>query len=213
MKITVFDTETTGVIPKDFNSLDECPYMLQLGSITYDTSTHMITKTINEIVKIPDHVKIPENVSDINSITHERVNKEGIDVVDVLKSFNEQLQNSNMVVAHNIDFDINIVNYECMRNNIAFEGLKLNKGNSYCTMSKGTVLCKIQKENTKGKYYKWPTLEELHHYLFGKKLKDLHDAYNDLIICLRCYMYMNYMIDITEKNDTLKDQIEKLLVQ
>ena len=213
MKITVFDTETTGIIPKDFNSLDECPYMLQLGSITYDTSTHMITKTINEIVKIPDHVKIPENVSDINSITHERVNNEGIEVKPLLESFNEQLQNSNMVVAHNIDFDVNIVNYECMRNNIEFEGLKLNKENSYCTMSKGTALCKIQKENTKGKYYKWPTLEELHHYLFGKKLKDLHDAYNDLIICLRCYMYMNYMIDITKKNDTLKDQIEKLLVQ
>tara|TARA_X000000950_G_C13582389_1_gene523952 strand:- start:42 stop:680 length:639 start_codon:yes stop_codon:yes gene_type:complete len=211
MKITVFDTETTGVIPKDFNSLDECPYMLQLGSITYDTCTNMITTTINEIIKIPDHVKIPENVSEINSITHERVNNEGVNVVDLLKSFNEQIQNSNMVVAHNIDFDINIVNYECMRNNVEFEGLKLNKENSYCTMSKGTALCKIQKENTKGKYYKWPTLEELHYYLFGKKLKDLHDAYNDLIICLRCYMYMNYMIDITEKNDTLKEQIGKLL--
>lgn len=212
MKITVFDTETTGIIPRDFNKLEECPYMLQLGSITYDTCTHSITKTINEIITIPDHVEIPENVSEINSITKERVINEGVEVTAVLESFNEQIKNSNVVVAHNIDFDINIVNYECMRNDIDFEGLKLNKENTYCTMSKGTSLCKIKKENTKGNYYKWPTLEELHYYLFGKKLTNLHDAYNDLIICLRCYLYMNYKIDIVEKNETLKEQINKLLV-
>lgn len=211
MKITVFDTETTGVIPRKYNDLNECPYMLQLASITYDTDTHSIIDSINNIIKIQDEVQITKEVSAINSITKERTINEGIDICDALNKFNEQLKNTNLLVAHNAEFDINIINFECMRNNIKNNYYDLGKDKVYCTMSKGTQLCKIIKKNSKGTYYKWPKLEELHNYLFGSIPTNLHDAYNDLLICLRCYMYMNFRIDVIEKNETIKNNILSMI--
>lgn len=212
MKITIFDTETTGIFPKgDFNDINLCPYMLQLGSITYDTNTNCIVDKINSIIKIPDNIEIPETATEVNNINKERTVKEGVEIGYILDTFNKQLKATDLLVAHNLEFDINIVNYECIRNNIDFEYKNMKKEQLYCTMSHGTQLCKIKKENTKGKYYKWPKLEELHYHLFGQKLTNLHDAYNDLIICLRCYMFMNFKIDVCDKNNDLKQQIENLI--
>jgi DNA polymerase III epsilon subunit-like protein len=213
MRITVIDTETTGIIPKDFQHLDECPYMVQIGSITYDTKTSTIVHKINNIIRIDDHINISQEVSDINSITKERCINEGVNIVDILHKINYQFKDSDMIVAHNLEFDINILNYEYMRHDIPFEYLKLNKNMSFCTMSNGTQMCKIKKENSKGHYYKWPKLEELHYHLFGTGLQNLHDAYNDLIICLRCYMFMNFKIDVTNDNEVLKNEIHSLLVE
>jgi len=212
MRITVIDTETTGIIPKDFTSLTQCPYMLQLGSITYDTDTNDIIRNINKIIQVSDDVVIPPEVSAINRIDKERTMKEGCNIKDVLMEFNEQLTVSDMIVAHNLEFDINILNYEYLRHDIPFEYLKMDKDKSYCTMRHGTPLCRIKKENSKGKYYKWPKLEELHTHLFGRSLQNLHDAYNDLVVCLRCYMFMNFQIDVSEKNYSLKDVLDKLVV-
>ena len=211
MKITVIDTETTGVIPRDFQNLNECPYMLQLGSITYDTDSNEIINSINNIIKIPEHVQISKEVTEINSITKE-MSDNGCDIKTILQTFNEHILESDLVVAHNLEFDINILNYEYMRNNIDFNYINhIGKDKSYCTMSNGTTLCKIKKENSRGSYYKWPKLEELHHHLFGKNLKNLHDAYNDLVVCLRCYMYMNFKIDVSDNNHELKTIINGLL--
>ena len=56
----IFDTETTGFFPKDFKSLDECPYVVQFGSITYDTETNQIISSINEIIKLAKDGKLSE---------------------------------------------------------------------------------------------------------------------------------------------------------
>ena len=46
-----------------------------------------------------------------------------------------------------------------------------------------TKLCKIP-----GKYgYKWPTLSELHMFLFGNGFEGAHDALNDVLACAACY--------------------------
>ena len=35
----------------------------------------------------------------------------------------------------------------------------------------------------------------------------MHDAYNDLIICLRCYLMMNFQVDITDKNEDINTRM------
>jgi hypothetical protein len=35
--------------------------------------------------------------------------------------------------------------------------------------------------------YKWPTLPELHLKLFGKKVKEAHDAAVDVATCSKCF--------------------------
>ncbi len=211
MKIVIFDTETTGLIPKDFQNLDECPYMLQLGSIMYDTTNNQIINTINDIVKIPDNVVIPEESIKIHNITRERIKKEGVNIQEILTKFNEQIKDCDLVVAHNLEYDLNIINYEYMRNNVDFKYFNMKKNSTYCTMLEGTKLCKIKKTNSRGNYFKWPKLEELHKHIFGENLIDLHDAYNDLVICLRCFMFMNFKLDIIDTNEDLKHIINKLI--
>ena len=41
-------------------------------------------------------------------------------------------------------------------------------------------------------------MEELHKHLFNKDVKNLHDAYNDVLVCLRCYIMINTSVDILE---------------
>ncbi len=52
-----------------------------------------------------------------------------------------------------------------------------------CTMKTSTNYCKLP-----GKYgYKYPTLTELYMKLFGKELKDAHDALVDINATAECF--------------------------
>jgi DNA polymerase III epsilon subunit-like protein len=103
----VFDTETTGLIAKNA-LLYEYPYITQFSMIIYDMTTGKICRTFNTYVKIPDHVKIPEIVTQITGITREMCDG-GISVVDVLTQFYRECSIVNCVVAHNITFDLGVL--------------------------------------------------------------------------------------------------------
>ena len=68
----------------------------------------------------------------------------------------------------------------------------------FCTMKRTIELCKITVINkTTGKpYNKWPTLSELHNTLFQNTPIGTHNAMADVLICLRCYVYLIYKYDI-----------------
>ena len=53
MKVLVFDTETTGIIPKSYLPVDKMPYIVQLAFMLYDTKTNDVIKNFNQIIKIP----------------------------------------------------------------------------------------------------------------------------------------------------------------
>jgi hypothetical protein len=82
----------------------------------------------------------------------------------------------------------------------------------YCTMKESVDLCSIERENRRGKYFKYPTLTELHNKLFGVIPKNLHNSLNDVLISLRCFLKLKYDVDIIEKNDKLKEIIMPLLL-
>ena len=138
-------------------------------------------------------IPYPYQIIAVHKITNEVMREVGTPIKLSLDKFNEQLKNTNVLLAHNLDFDMNMVECEYERCDMTITNV--SQQNKYCTMKEGTNLCKIRTQYG----YKWPKLEELHYHLFGKKLQNLHDAYHDIIVCLRCYMFMNYQIDITEK--------------
>jgi hypothetical protein len=93
------------------------------------------------------------------------------------------LKSSELIVGHNINFDINIVGCEFIRNGYMnpFENLK-----KICTMESTTNYCAID-----GPYgYKWPKLSELHQCLFGYVPDGLHDSMVDVEVCLKCYLQL-----------------------
>lgn len=177
-----FDTETTG-LPDNWRAsyrlVDNWPRMVQLGYAVIDENRKVIN-TRNIIIK-PDGFTIPVEASDIHRVTTERAMKEGIDVKDALQEFIEDVKKADVLVGHNIDFDMNIVGAELVRAGIAEYPL-FNK-RRLCLMKSSTDFCQIP-----GSYgYKWPTLSELHIKLFGRDFEESHDAFEDVKATANCF--------------------------
>jgi DNA polymerase-3 subunit epsilon len=176
-----FDTETTG-LPRDWKApvtrTSNWPRMVQLAWLQYDDRDNLISEG-NYIVR-PEGYTIPSDAAAIHGITTEFALENGLELSSVLAEFSTAVDGSKMLIAHNMDFDEKIVGAEYIR-------MRLESGIAgiprLCTMKTTTDLCGIPG------YYgnKWPTLSELHRFLFGSDFKDAHDASIDVKICAKCY--------------------------
>jgi DNA polymerase III epsilon subunit-like protein len=209
MKVLVFDTETTGIIPKSYLPLDKMPYIVQLGFMLYDTDKNEIIINFNEIIKIPDQVTIPEGASNVHRIYKKDCDEKGIDIKNAIMQFQKAYDKADLVVAHNITFDNRMVMLECER--IGMECFLLEEI-SFCTMKNSTKLTNIIATNYRGtKYVKSPKLSELHQHFFGYVPRDLHDAFIDLLVCLRCFCQLsNKPVDICDHNEYIRDVFAKI---
>ena len=73
-------------------------------------------------------------------------------------------------------------------------------------------MCNIKAFDRNGKeYIKYPKLIELHEYLFNQTPKNLHNSFNDIIVCLRCFYKLEQKTDILEIDEELKMLYIKLL--
>ena len=120
----------------------------------------------------------------IHGITTERAKAEGVSLHKVLPQFNADVEKAKTIIAHNLDFDLPIVNTEFMRCNLE---TNLLKKQNFCTMKPREIIlwCKIPKASGYG--YKWPTLTELHLQLFNEEFTGSHNAGADVEACARCY--------------------------
>jgi len=191
-KFLFFDTETTG-LPKNwkasYKDTNNWPRLVQIAWIVSDDLGNIIGRQ-SFLIK-PDNFIIPIEASNVHKITTEKAISEGVELKDVLKLFNNLISESNYLVAHNINFDINVMASEFFRLNIESE---IFEKKQICTMAKTTNYCAIM-----GPYgLKWPTLLELHLKLFNSTFSDAHDALVDIDITFKCY------------NELIKKQIIKL---
>tara|TARA_X000000950_G_scaffold281638_1_gene378800 strand:- start:960 stop:1607 length:648 start_codon:yes stop_codon:yes gene_type:complete len=200
MKIIVFDTETTGLIPKNislYSKKDKKPYIVQLSWLVFDTVKNKLDGTYDYIIKLPKGVKIPKEASDIHKITNKIMNEKGVDIGIALSKFYNDLIQCNMLIAHNITFDKKMLMIEFYRNGYGKHFIK-NKYNEYCTMIMGTPICNItmiSKWNGKP-FVRYCKLVELHDKLFNETPNNLHNSLIDILVCFRCYYKMYNNIDI-----------------
>jgi DNA polymerase III epsilon subunit-like protein len=216
--VLVFDTETTGLMPKKNKDspvpipLSEYPHILQLSYILYDTINNKFISIYDSYVNVDESVEISEFITGLTGITDEMCKTRGKDIVDVLIDFYQAYKYTNCLVGHNIYFDEEIIMVELKRNqaeimrrapecftmfNKTYE--RMANIDRYCTMMKGTNLCNILVVNEEGKppRKKWPKLAELFSKLFeGEVANGLHNSMIDVITCLRCYMKMQYSRDL-----------------
>jgi len=201
-RILIFDTETSGLIPKHTVPLDEQPYVLQLSYIVYDVDANEIVKVADFIIRPPEHVVIQPIITEITGITRKICDSSGVSIDVALCAFNEDYARCDMVVAHNIEFDSEMIRIEVMRNSeLETTGCPLiktlfpldNPKPTYCTMIHGRGLCNIQRTAASGRIWiKPPRLEELYERLFGEKPTNLHNALVDTYVCLRCFVKMRF---------------------
>jgi DNA polymerase III epsilon subunit-like protein len=209
MKILVFDTETTG-LPTEKNAsillTEKWPYIVQLSYLLYDTDQAMVIDYIDRIIKLPHNIKIPKESTDIHKITNEMCAEKGVDIKRELIDLNSVMLKADIIVAHNLSFDKNMIMVECLRHKIIqnFTQNSMRKP-EFCTMKNSVNICKILTYRKDGRsYYKYPKLMELHKHLFGDVPEGLHNSMVDVLACLRCYGKMKLDIDLNAKSHSLK---------
>ena len=212
--ILIFDTETTGLLPKYFSNNDKnilsnlsiLPYIVQFSCILFDSKTMKILDKIDSIIKIPDNAVVSEDSTKVHGITKEDTRK-GVDIITVLDKFNQLFKSCDLLVAHNLQFDSNILKIEYLRNNRDF--IDLRNKEYYCTMQNSKDLCNLEATNSLGTYIKFPKLDELHNKLFNVIPQNLHNSYYDIIISLRCFLMLTNNVDLFKYNKELKNIYEK----
>ena len=208
-KVLVFDVETSGLLPKNKEEakIEEYPYILQISFVVFDTNGWKITKTANTYINVPQSVEITKKITELTGITREMCDK-GIQIQRALREFAKEYMECDIIVAHNINFDRQMIKVEIERNKEFLEPNtrilfdrdfeKQNNKFNYCTMYGGKNLCKIEMTDSKGeKYFKCPKLVELYEHLFEMVPGNLHNSLVDTFICLRCFVKMRFKFDLS----------------
>ena len=177
-----FDTETTG-IPQDYKApctnTDNWPRLVQLGWLLTDDKGVVLAEG-NRIVR-PDGFEIPQEASAVHGITTERALQEGEALLDVIFAFGADLNQSQLVVGHNLDYDLHILGAEYVR--LGYDSRIMFARPTLCTMLATIAFCQIP-----GAYgYKWPKLMELYTKLFGQEFDGAHDAMADIRATKDCF--------------------------
>ena len=208
--ILVFDTETTGLFPKNKTNITDCPYITQLSYIIYNIDTNQIVSIYNNYLNIPQHIIIPEIVTKITGITREICTEKGKEIIDVLIDFHNAYIQCDYVIAHNWSFDSKMLMTEIERNEHTIreriphmykiftpEVDRIIGVRHYCTMRTGRNIYRLNK---------YPKLVELYHKLFKTTPENLHNSVIDTLVCLRCFLVIehNYTFPDNEFNNLLQ---------
>jgi DNA polymerase-3 subunit alpha len=235
MRILVFDAETTGLAKTKTISkttIHLWPHAVQTSYLIYDTNTNKLEKTYDAIIKLkPYNVISPESVA-LHGITNEISESQGIPIINAISELLIDIEAIDIVIMHNVDFDLSVIKIElirliesceheadllqfCSTEQLLIHGKLVNMlskfqalNNVRCTMRESVDFCKIERENSRGKYFKFPTLSELHIKLFNIQPQNLHNSFHDILVTLRCFVQKEYNIDIVEVNP----EIKKLLI-
>lgn len=154
-RMLVFDVETTGKIKKG-GTVAEQPHIIQLSFVVYDLAERLVVRKFDSYVKIGADVELSDFICEFTGASRAKCDA-GLDVVDVLKAFYDAYMWCDGLVAHNIDFDTQMIKFELERNRTRFLKLapycltifnavyeKMNSIERYCTMKKGTRLCGLE---------------------------------------------------------------------
>ncbi|MBT5247158.1 MAG: DNA polymerase III subunit alpha [Flavobacteriaceae bacterium] len=191
----IFDTETTG-LPKNWKApitdVDNWPRCVQIAWQLLDDMGELIEDQ-NYLIR-PDNFEIPYESQKIHGISTELALEDGEPLDEVLEKFNLSLEKASFVIGHNIDFDANVIGCEFYRKKIE-SCLSSTKSLDTCTEDTA-LLCKLP--GGRGGKYKFPTLVELHEFLFDASFKQAHNATADVEATARCFLELIRIKEFTE---------------
>lgn len=196
MKYLFFDSETNG-LPHNYKAqasdVNNWPRVIEFSFQVWDDVLNELTRSEKHLIK-PDGWTIPNEKFWIdNGFSTEKNAAEGKPISEVLDIFVESLSDVQLMVAHNIDFDYPIVAAEMIRANKK----SANKPAKFCTMKTTTSIVKAPHARG-GNGYKWPTLNELHTFLFKVGFEGAHDSGNDVTACRLCFFELFNQGHLTE---------------
>lgn len=173
MTIIVFDTETTGLLAPEINSLKAQPYITEI----HCTKLNDDLKVVNEFGSlVQPGVPIPEELERKIGITNAMV-ANAPTFVDVWEELAEFFEGAHTMVAHNLAFDRSMVANELMRIErvLHFPWPR----HHICTVQKSMYL-EQRRIN----------LTTLHTYATGHPFEGAHRAKFDVEALVRCFKWL-----------------------
>lgn len=190
--ILFFDTETTG-FPHKHKPVDhpDQPHVIQLAAILAEESGNVISSFSFLIDPgVENGVRIPSGAQAVHGIDEEKLWRFGHHPIDVLSAFDSLYARADLIVGHNLDFDVEMMLIALSRHKAMWKWFEGPIKERFCTMKELTDICRIPatRSVTTGRGgYKWPKLGEAYKHFFGEELTGAHDAMNDVRACMRIY--------------------------
>ncbi|MDQ7009919.1 MAG: 3'-5' exonuclease [Candidatus Gracilibacteria bacterium] len=190
MKIFVFDTETTGFINKKDPNLDNQPQIIQFAGILGDIEKNEQTGIYNfkEEKRVDILINPEKPIPFGSSQVHHLYDIDVKDKQNFEKQYSEiinLINNPDIIVGHNIEYDENMTKLELRRLEKEYE---YKPKQVVCTMNESITYCKLPKRDEKAKGFKRPKLGELHKVLFKEYFTGAHDAMVDVEATLKCFI-------------------------
>lgn len=171
MVVLVFDTETTGLLEGRLARVKLQPHVIQFASRLMDLDSGEVIEDFSCLVKPP--ISLPDKIVKITGHTDEILARE--------KPFSHladkiigSIESAPQVVAHNLAFDRDVLNFEAAR-----VGRKISWPKSFCTVEQTVHLLGYQADLTK-----------LHELLFGRAFDSSHTASGDVAALSSCLVEM-----------------------
>ena len=192
--ILFVDTETTGLPIMDVQSngakwypnymeSEKHPRIVQFSFLRYDREGTM--KSMHDFIVKPDNFIIPPDSTKIHNISQDQAMKNGTPMVNILDIFKSELDQVELVVMHNAQFDKNIILSEAFRYERRDVIDSIFKNNFFCTMKQTKNYVGIRSQYYDG--FKNPSLTELHNKLFNERLPVMHNSLNDAKVTAKCF--------------------------
>lgn len=187
--ILVFDTETTGLyMQKKPVEDDSQPDMVQLAAALYEDSGALVEEF--ETLVIPER-DIHPKAFNAHGISRIKALERGIPPGSALNKLQAMAKAANILVGHNISFDVGVVAVAAHRQRHSFNPYEKPH---HCTMRACTPILKLPptpKMIRAGfRTHKSPTLTECVQYFFNTDLSGAHDALVDVRACAKVYFHV-----------------------
>jgi DNA polymerase-3 subunit epsilon len=185
MAIVFFDTETSDYTDKRTADDPLVVVPVQIAAILESTEGRVVT-TLSTVFRrtgwgVRPEVKIAERVVSIHGITHEIADYYGEDPTSTLLHFTRMVERCNLVVGHNVPFDIAVITLAlrtCGLPHIVWP-------EHFCTMRESTDIVRMPHPSKPG--LKWPKLGEVYLHFEKRELAGAHDALQDTYATRRIY--------------------------
>lgn len=189
----VLDTETTGLPQRDagrawgtpsFTSAtayEQCRIVSMSWLVyTYDTEQPSVEypTTQEYMVVKPEGFYVPAASTAIHGITHEEAKSTGVAFADMIAAFMRSAASAHALVAHNMDFDINVLCHELYCRGMTAELNLIQSKSLVCTMKWGREVLALPKS---------PKLAEIYEMMYGVPIENAHHAKHDTWHCFKVY--------------------------
>jgi len=191
MELILFiDTETTGFVDERMPlNHENQPWLVSLSAeLCHDTGR--VQQSFSVLVYNPG-VPIPAKATEVHGITTDKAMKYGVKAATALGLLRHLALRADLVVAHNIRFDIMVIEVALVRAKDRMPPWDMSEITRFCTMEASAPIVNLPPtERMKAAGLskpKAPKLEEAYRFFFDEDLADAHTSMADVAACRRIY--------------------------